>query len=66
MTYPQYPKTDAQALAYAAELSPNHVAIRIPPGSNPFGITHAAVTRTELPEYLAAGCVQIKPEETQP
>jgi hypothetical protein len=64
MSYTEYPKTDADALAYAQQIAENkgekRHAIRLAP-NNPYGITHAVCTDADLADYLANGCALIRP-----
>lgn len=64
MTYLEYPKTDKQALEYAAQVAENRGearhAIRLAP-DNPYGITHAICSSDDLADYLANGCELIQP-----
>jgi len=64
MHYPKYPKTDIQALAYAAQIaenkSENRHAIRLAP-DNAYGITHAVCSDEDLQDYLDNGCTLISP-----
>lgn len=65
MTLPPYPRTPEQAIEYAASLTresgESRYAIRLPDGANAYGIKFAAVTRAELPDYLASGCEELTP-----
>ena len=63
MTYAEYPKTDRDALAYAKQIAENkgeHMnAIRLAP-NNPFGVTHAVCSDSELADYIQRGCTLIQ------
>ncbi len=66
MTFAEYPKTDAQCIAYAQQIAENkgekRHALRLAK-NNAYGITHAVCADIDLPDYLAAGADLIDPAE---